>query len=481
MKNKIKAVGYVLGIALSAGVFGTALQFAKAWTEPAAAPPSVSIGAPLTTGSGAQTKTGYVSLAGAMQTPYLYDSNDPFYYLDPNNTSRLKHLNTAGNINTAGYINATGYIEAYDGGSVYGLLNYAGYGGYFSSVKADGNINATGYIQAYDGSSVYGILNYAGYGGQFSSVNVVGPYQTGGGQLRLSSAHPTMYGKLIFSSSNPGFQDYGASIEGSGGGEGVDIGILYFKTGYGIPRTTRMMINSQGYTTFFACHNDLAENYLLSGKAQRGSLVSIDQAQFKTGIASDASHQAIVGIVSTAPGAVMDDSGGFQIGAATKNEYENEKTPIALQGTAPTLVTSQNGNIAIGDAIGISNTPGFGSKMTTAGTIVGKALEKLEPNDTCQVASSIEAINWPTDDGKNSLKPCFKLPDGTIVGKIMVAVNVSWSDPTNFAQKIWAEIANLKDKLLNHEGRLTQLEQENSALKNLVCADHPQAAVCLKN
>ncbi len=449
MKNKIKAVGYVLGIALSAGVFGTALQFAKAWTEPAAAPPSVSIGAPLTTGSGAQTKTGYVSLAGAMQTPYLYDSDNTSYYLDPNNTSKLNHLNTAGNVN------ATGYIEGYDGSSVYGILNYAGYGGYFNSIGIIGGIDAS-----------LTLGSWARQGQRIGGINF------------------NSYNYPLWSSSIESYVPAGAA--------GVDFSDLrFYTTGWyyasggacnsNTCKVERLRISSEGYATFFQGHNDLAENYLLSGKAQRGSLVSIDQAQFKTGIASDASHQAIVGIVSTAPGAVMDDSGGFQIGAATKNEYENEKTPIALQGTAPTLVTSQNGNIAIGDAIGISNTPGFGSKMTTAGTIVGKALEKLEPNDTCQVASSIEAINWPTDDGKNSLKPCFKLPDGTIVGKIMVAVNVSWSDPTNFAQKIWAEIANLKDKLLNHEGRLTQLEQENSALKNLVCADHPQAAVCLKN
>ena len=67
------------------------LQFAKAWTEPTAAPPTVNVGAPLTTGSGAQTKTGYVNLAGAMQTPYLYDSNDLNYWVDPSGYSKLNY------------------------------------------------------------------------------------------------------------------------------------------------------------------------------------------------------------------------------------------------------------------------------------------------------------------------------------------------------------------------------------------------------
>ena len=48
---------------------------------------------------------------------------------------------------------------------------------------------------------------------------------------------------------------------------------------------------------------------------------------------------------------------------------------------------------------------------------------------SCPIIPSIDSIVWPKDDGKNSLKPCFRLPDGTYVGKVMVAVNVSWYDP----------------------------------------------------
>lgn len=58
MKNKIKSLAYVLGIVLGSAVLGAMLQFARAWTEPTAAPPASNIGAPITTGSVTQTKNG---------------------------------------------------------------------------------------------------------------------------------------------------------------------------------------------------------------------------------------------------------------------------------------------------------------------------------------------------------------------------------------------------------------------------------------
>jgi hypothetical protein len=223
----------------------------------------------------------------------------------------------------------------------------------------------------------------------------------------------------------------------------------------------RVRINSAGYATFYAGHGDLAENYNISGTALRGNLISIDNTTAKTAITSSPTESSLLGVVSTKPGAVMDVDGGFQVGYDTKPTYTNEKVPVALTGAVPTLVTSQNGTINIGDAIGLSNNPGFGAKMTTAGNIVGKALETLDASSTCQSASSTESITWPEDDGKNTLKPCFSLPDGTIVGKIMVAVNVSWydsgtniSDLLEIVKKQQAEIEQMKTQL-------TSLERKN--------------------
>jgi hypothetical protein len=67
--------------------------------------------------------------------------------------------------------------------------------------------------------------------------------------LRLSSADVGSYGKLIFSSNDGGFLNYGASIESSGDGVGVDVGSLNFLTGFGTVRTNRMTITPTGNLT----------------------------------------------------------------------------------------------------------------------------------------------------------------------------------------------------------------------------------------
>jgi len=67
--------------------------------------------------------------------------------------------------------------------------------------------------------------------------------------LRLSSADVGSYGKLIFSSNNGGYLNYGASIESSGDGVGIDVGSLNFLTGFGTVRTNRMTITPTGNLT----------------------------------------------------------------------------------------------------------------------------------------------------------------------------------------------------------------------------------------
>lgn len=233
--------------------------------------------------------------------------------------------------------------------------------------------------------------------------------------------------------------------------------------------------NSTGYVTFGCGHNDLAENFLISGKILRGGLVSIDPSRPFAAIAADPLHGSFLGIISTKPGVVMDADGGVSVGIDTKMRYENEKAPVALVGTAPALVTSQNGPIAIGDAIGLSSFPGFGAKAITAGSVAGKALETFNSTDTsCQAVSSLESIEWPEDDGKNSQKPCFELPDGTRVGKIMAAVNVSWYDPGangsdpdgKSASATSADVANLLEMVKDQKERIERLEQEIGKTKN---------------
>jgi len=71
-------------------------------------------------------------------------------------------------------------------------------------------------------------------------------YATSGGTFRASSNSAASYGEFIFSSNNASYLGYGASIEGTGNGAGIDVGDLRFKTGNGGVRTTRVYISPGG-------------------------------------------------------------------------------------------------------------------------------------------------------------------------------------------------------------------------------------------
>jgi hypothetical protein len=193
-----------------------------------------------------------------------------------------------------------------------------------------------------------------------------------------------------------------------------------------------MYIEGNRYVHMPAGHGaDLAENFYVSGTVLRGSLVSADNTTAKTVVASIPAKSSFVGVVSTKPSLLMDTVDGFQVGNDTKAIYTNEKAPIALAGTVPILVSSVNGPIDLNSPISTSSIPGFGAKAITPGQIVGKAVESFIPSGSiCPSVSSLSSISWPEDDGSNPSKPCFRLPDGTYVGKIMAFVNVSWYDPT---------------------------------------------------
>ncbi|KKR01929.1 MAG: seg, partial [Microgenomates group bacterium GW2011_GWC1_39_12] len=166
---------------------------------------------------------------------------------------------------------------------------------------------------------------------------------------------------------------------------------------------------------------DIAENYYVSSPLLPGTLVQI--APNNTSAVEKATQEAnrtMIGVVSTNPAMIL--------GAGIADE--SMLTPIALTGRIPAIVSSQNGVIINGDAITVSTTSGIGTKSIDSGVIVGKALEAFTPIDaTCTEVSSFESIIWPDDDGTNPQKPCFKLPDGTYVGKIMTFANVGWYEP----------------------------------------------------
>ncbi len=85
---------------------------------------------------------------------------------------------------------------------------------------------------------------------------------------------------------------------------------------------------------------------------------------------------------------------------------------VGYVGQIETKVSTVNGTIHRGDRITTSNIPGIGQKTTSAGQIVGVALEDFDSNNPSQII--------PCPDGTDPSIKC---------GKIMLYVNPSWYDP----------------------------------------------------
>jgi hypothetical protein len=112
---------------------------------------------------------------------------------------------------------------------------------------------------------------------------------------------------------------------------------------------------------------DLAENYYTADDSiNEGDVVTIDStlpAGVKKSV--DPYDRAVIGIISTAPGMILDDAIGLGYG---------RKVPVALAGRVPVKVSNKNGAIQPGDFLTSSDIPGVAMKATKAGPVIGKAL-----------------------------------------------------------------------------------------------------------
>jgi hypothetical protein len=147
---------------------------------------------------------------------------------------------------------------------------------------------------------------------------------------------------------------------------------------------------------------------------------------------TESNSKNIVGIVSTNPWSTM----GTSVLGKTNNVEDDINydggVEVALVGRVPVIVNSLT-PIKSGDMITSSTTSGIAQKTTQAGPTVGKVMESSNWNDQrCPAVSSIESINWPIEsdetDEINVNSPCYKLPDGSYIGKLVTFVNVSWYD-----------------------------------------------------
>lgn len=130
----------------------------------------------------------------------------------------------------------------------------------------------------------------------------------------------------------------------------------------GLPLMDYVRTNAAGFGTG---SYDFAEMFPSPEPLVAGEVVVFGDAQEhvkrSTGVAYD---DRLAGVVSTRP--------GFLAGNYKQGDY-----PIALAGRVPTLVTNENGAIAIGDPLTTSSRPGYAMKATQPGPVLGYAMESL--------------------------------------------------------------------------------------------------------
>jgi len=176
MKTKFfHKLAHIFSILILGTILGLSLQLVHAWTEPSVAPPGGNVGAPINTGGATQFKNGNFGVNGGVNggvgicskagcltgytgTDYpTIKSTFSYLYFDVG-SKYVGYMGTNefhyyGEINSSGNINSAGYVQGYTGGSTYGLLNYAGYGGYFSGDHGIYSQDTAGYYTYIDSSS----------------------------------------------------------------------------------------------------------------------------------------------------------------------------------------------------------------------------------------------------------------------------------------------------------------------------------------
>jgi hypothetical protein len=179
------------------------------------------------------------------------------------------------------------------------------------------------------------------------------------------------------------------------------------------------------YSTWNANQGDLAEmmDKDPSEKLEPGDIVQTLSNNKVTKTSNEYSPK-IIGVVSVNPGFLMGGDDKYIEGDPTK-------VKIGVIGKIPVKIVSNGEKIDAGSPITSADIKGFGQKMIKAGLTIGKTTESFEPQpNSCPTVESLDKIVWPEDKkGLNLNKPCFRLPDGKYVGKIIVYVNTSYYDP----------------------------------------------------
>ena len=117
--------------------------------------------------------------------------------------------------------------------------------------------------------------------------------------------------------------------------------------------------------------NGTAIGIIVKGKATNGEIITTTPNGYKP--ATSPYDPQIFGVITLNPAVYL------------KNTTSKNDVPVVSAGQVAVQVTSANGNIAVGDFITSSKTPGVGEKATDNGYVLGQAVQSYSSNDSKKV------------------------------------------------------------------------------------------------
>ena len=194
---------------------------------------------------------------------------------------------------------------------------------------------------------------------------------------------------------------------------------------------------------------DIAEIYYTKdSQIQAADVVAIDPTMpagiKKTSVAYD---KNALGVISTKPGQILAGADGSGI-----------PQPMALAGRVPVKVTSEGGEINVGDYLTTSSVPGYAMRATHGGQMIGKA---LTPLDTTHMSPCGENKNYLCGEVlmfvNNSYIPYYN-PDIQISsnGDLVISPDVNSSASADFTIPQDYKVTDLKGSTVEDIGSFAQ-------------------------
>ena len=212
-------------------------------------------------------------------------------------------------------------------------------------------------------------------------------------------------------------------------------------------------INADGAITANAF--DLAERFPSSKKLEDGTIVAVDPASPHYVREARPSDTSLVGIVSTKPGLVL----GWENNAIFKNAPAVNL--IAMAGRVPLKVSSEGGDIKIGDNVMLSSKAGIGMKANDLieRPIVGVALESFSAKKgSGSILVMVKNIETPKATAGAYVQSLLK----PLLSQVK-ELYAKWTEQDLKLQQQGQKLASLERKI---ELENIALKMENKALKD---------------